>query len=75
MGPHGERHLAAVPGVHEALPAKGTLRCERDGNALLVAMPWDFPILAECGTCGGTIRRQDSLFANWEHVEAQGAKG
>jgi hypothetical protein len=32
-------------------------------------MPWHFPVLAECRTCGETVRRNDSIFANWVHVE------
>lgn len=54
---------------HEALPVRGTLKRVRDGEQLDHAMPWDFPIVADCAPCGKTIRKKESMFAEWEHVE------
>jgi hypothetical protein len=51
------------------MPALGTIRSERLGCVVSPPLPWHFPVLAECRTCAGTIRRKDSIFAVWIHVE------
>ena len=71
MGPHESRHLSAVPGTHEIVPERGTLRREFDGKPVDPPQAWDFPVLAVCRFCGKTARRKESLFADWTHVEAQ----
>jgi hypothetical protein len=59
----------AEPPTHEALPVRGTLKRVKNGEQLAPPMPWDYPIVAECAPCGKTIRKEESMFAKWEHVE------
>jgi hypothetical protein len=67
---HEVLHLfPANPPAHEALPARGTLKRASDGAQLDPPMPWDYPIIAECAHCGKSIGRQESLFADWVHLE------
>jgi hypothetical protein len=55
---------------HEVLPKRGTIRRERDNSPTgQPIMPWDYPILAECVTCGKNARRNESLLADWQHID------
>lgn len=60
--------LPAEPAAHEALPVRGTFKRAKDGEQLVLPMPWDYPILADCASCGKVIRKNESMFAEWEHV-------
>jgi hypothetical protein len=69
MGPDNGYRTGTEAQGHEPLPQKGTVRRERDG-AELQGLPasWDYPLLGTC-QCGTTVRRQESLFSNWEHTD------
>jgi hypothetical protein len=57
-----------VSSSHEIVPLRGTYRRERDGKALQSPVqPWDYPVTATCMYCEKKARRQDSVFADWEH--------
>jgi hypothetical protein len=57
------------PGLHEALPVRGTLEREADGAPVQPAMPWDYPLTARCAPpCGQVIRKDKSIAGDWEHV-------
>lgn len=60
--------LPAESPVHEALPVRGTFKRVKDREQLVLPMPWDYPITAECASCGKVIRKKESMFADWEHV-------
>ena len=53
---------------HEAMPVRATFRGERGDGRSGPLSPWDFPVLAMCGTCRGTLRKVDSVLSDWEHV-------
>jgi len=55
-------------GRHEAMPVRATFRGERGDGRSGPLSPWDFPVLAMCGTCRGTLRKVDSVLSDWEHV-------
>jgi hypothetical protein len=56
----------APPGSHEALPARDTWHAEDGGPADLLTGP--YPVIAECSACGGRIRLEYRLQAEWRHV-------
>jgi hypothetical protein len=62
-------HADTVAVSHDPSPQGGTILRERDGELPSYPLaPWDFPLLATC-QCGWIIRRNDSLFADWSHLE------
>lgn len=62
--------LAESQTAHEAVPDVETFRKLRDGAPVSEEpAPWEFPLLADCVGCRKPIRRMDSLFADWEHVD------
>jgi len=54
---------------HEITPKPGTVRRERDGEPGNLFSPLDYPLIAECIECGGTVREvRMFLSGGWEHV-------
>ena len=59
----------AASQTHEALPVRGTVKRENDGEPVdLLAKAWDYPILADCAGCERAIRKENAMFADWEHT-------
>ena len=70
MRPHsqsGSLSLVSHDG-HEAMPVRATFRGEKGDGRSGPLSPWDFPVVAMCGTCRGTVRKSDSVMSDWEHV-------
>jgi hypothetical protein len=55
--------------IHDALPVRGTLKRAQNGKKVEAAMPWDFPLTAQCALCENLIRKEKSMGTEWEHTE------
>jgi len=66
----------AASQAHEALPVRGTVKREKDREPVdLLAKAWDYPILADCAGCEMAIRKENAMFADWEHTGMTAAAG
>jgi hypothetical protein len=70
MSPHSQPGSLSLvsPHEHEAMPVRATFRGEKGDGRSGPLSPWDFPVIAMCGTCRGTLRKADSVLSDWEHV-------
>ena len=53
---------------HTATPVTGTYTVEDGGAPARLLYPEDYPVLAECKICHGTIRLDFMMQMEWRHV-------
>lgn len=67
-----QRPAFAVPAspTHEPLPVRGTIKRAKNGEPLAYPIQArDYPIIADCSDCEKSVRKDSSMFSDWEHVE------
>lgn len=55
-------------GLHQALPVRGTARCEKTGQPTNLVTASDYPVIAECHWCHGSIWLSRLQQMEWAHV-------
>jgi hypothetical protein len=61
--------MTEPPATHVIVPEPGTVTREADGTPASMFSPLDWPLLAECQTCGGQVREERSFVSDgWIHV-------
>jgi hypothetical protein len=70
-GVTGTRPALVMSEDHDIVPKPGTVRRERDGKPGSLLRPLDYPLIAECISCGKWVRIQRWFQAEWTHVIPQ----
>jgi hypothetical protein len=67
-------YIVADATGHIAIPEPVSYTMENGGAPARLLYAEDYPIIAVCKVCGGTIKLDHKLQIEWHHVPAKAAK-